>query len=284
MKTPDVWNELVRRNRPLAFGGLLFSAMSIISLLLIPLDGRTVTGINPWIKPLKFDLSVTIYLWTLAWLLYELREKFPRSVKVVSRGVLVCMVAEIICIKLQAVRGVASHFNTTTPFDGLIFGIMGQFILANTLLTAWATVLFWISTPPLERAYLWGIRLGFLVFILGSLVGVVMVTNNAHSVGVADGGAGLPLINWSVTGGDLRAAHFVGMHALQLFPLVGYLLYRSRNRLGGLSPSLLTVLFCLAYTVLSIAVFRGAMDGKPLVTRRDVSVGVTLKHQGNTAK
>lgn len=277
MKTLDFWHELVRRNRPLAYGGLLGLALALVTVVLIPLDSRMVTGINLWIKPLKFDLSGAIYLLTVGWLLHELRDSFPRSVKWVSWGVLICMAAEVICIKAQAARGVASHFNVATSFDGTLFGLMGLFILINTLLVAYVTVLFWISTPPTERAYLWGIRIGFVIFLLGSLVGVAMVLNNAHSVGVADGGPGLPLLNWSTAGGDLRAAHFVGMHALQLFPLVGYLLHRYNVRLGRLSPTLLTVLFCLVYTLLSIRIFSQAMEGKPLLAKGGVMQSVSLK-------
>jgi hypothetical protein len=265
MKMLDFWTELVGRNRPLAYGGLAFLAMAVVAAVLIPFDNRTVTGVNPWIKPLKFDLSVAVYLWTLGWLLYALADRFPASVKWISWGVLVCMVVEILCIKVQAIRGVTSHFNVATPLDGIIFGMMGNFIFVNTLLIGYATVLFWISSPAVEAAYLWGIRLGFVTFLLGSLVGVVMVMHNAHSVGVADGGAGLPLLNWSTIGGDLRAAHFVGMHALQLFPLAGYLLHRYNVGGGRLSPTLLTVLFCLGYSLLAYGVFSRAMSGKPLV-------------------
>ena len=38
-------------------------------------DLRTVTGINPWIKPAKFYIATTIFLWTIAWFIVELQGK-----------------------------------------------------------------------------------------------------------------------------------------------------------------------------------------------------------------
>jgi hypothetical protein len=90
------------------------------------------------------------------------------------------------------------------------------------------------SLPPTTA---WAVRLGLVVALLGMAVAFLMTSPSgyqidqaratgsmtsagAHAVGVPDGGAGLPLVGWSTTGGDLRIGHFVGLHGLQAIPLL----------------------------------------------------------------
>lgn len=261
----DFVAEIYRRNRVLALTGWLMLALTLVMLCIAPFDSRTITGINPWIKPLKFTISVTIFVWTLAWFIEYLSHR-RWAVSVISWGVFIVFAVEIFCIILQAARGTTSHFNVKTPFDAAVFSTMGMMIAINTMLVLLALVLFFGRTRPLPRAYLWGIRLGLLLFLLASVEGMAMVGQMAHTVGEPDGGPGLPIVNWSTRAGDLRIAHFLGFHALQILPLFGYALSRRRERLPERRQMAYLLIVALIYTAVAVVVFRQAMSGRPLIS------------------
>src|ERR1044071_7429904 len=220
--------ELYRRNRVLAVLGWLHLAAFVVLLFVAPFDSRTILGLNPWVKPLKFLVSIAVYVWTLAWLTRYV-SGYARSVRFISWTTAVVFVVEMACIITQAARGTTSHFNIRSEFDGAVFSLMGLLIAVNTVLVLVTLLLFLKPTERPAHAYLWGIRLGLLLFFAGSLEGAVMVMNGAHTVGAPDGGAGLPFVNWSTSAGDLRVAHFLAFHALQLLPLAGFLLSRYKT-------------------------------------------------------
>ncbi len=220
--------QLYDGNSVLTITGWFHWILTAVLLVLSQFDSRTILGINPWIKPMKFSVSIAIYVWTLAWYLRYVSGR-RRAVAIVSWGVAISMLTEIVCITLQSARGVPSHFNVATPLDAAMFSVMGSMIGINTLLVFWTLVLFAGAHPELSPAYLWGIRFGLLVFVAASAEGVLMVIHGSHTVGAADGGSGLPFVNWSKEHGDLRVMHFAGMHALQILPLAGYWLGRSRH-------------------------------------------------------
>ena len=182
-------------------------------------------GVNAYLKPAKFFVSTAVVCWTMAWILPLLNR--PRTATVYAWMVVAVMTFELGAVVVQAARGKLSHFNISSVTDATLFAAMGMAITVFTLWTAYIGILFFtrkITTVP--ASYLWGIRLGILLFVLFAFEGFLMAGHLGHTVGATDGGAGLPVTNWSTRYGDLRIAHFFGMHALQLLPLFGYYLAR----------------------------------------------------------
>ncbi|MDG2029514.1 MAG: hypothetical protein P8J45_00775 [Phycisphaerales bacterium] len=240
--------------------------MLLIAVGLFAFDSREVMGINVWIKPMKFMASITIYLVTITWLIGYIER--PRwSVRTMAWGISACMVVETTMIFLQAGRGVRSHFNDASAFDATVFAIMGIGVIVDALLMLLMLVLFFRRQKKLPDTYLWGIRFGILMFLAGGIAGGWMSSRGGHTVGSADGGQGLPLLNWSVTAGDLRIAHGLGLHGLQVMPILGYLLSRRwKSRLGPGASTTLLVTFGVLYGAMMLGMFLQAMAGVSIVS------------------
>ncbi len=251
----------LERDFPLLFWSTVYTAVLLLAALgLMNWDSRLVVGANPWLKPVKFGFSIITFNLTVGWLLMRLALP-PLSARAIAAVVALAMFVEISAIVLQAGRGVPSHYNFTTPLNGAIFISMALAIVMNTLAIGLLCILSFWPQPQLPPALVWGIRLGILVFLLGSLQGFQIVGNQGHTVGASDGGSGLPILRWSTQAGDLRIAHFIGIHAIQLLPLLGFLLSRSDRQAG---TSIVFTVF-LAIVALFLWTNSQAWAGRPLI-------------------
>ncbi|MER5747397.1 hypothetical protein [Streptomyces sp. NPDC002225] len=200
------------------------------------LDGRTVLGEGVWLKPLKFAVSFGLYTITLAWMIGR-TERWRRTLgRLGTATVVLFVVPEMSIIAFQAARGERSHFNVSSVLDEVLVKAMGGAAYVGWTMTLLLGVfLLWQRT--VDRPLAWAVPIGVSVSLAGMSIGYLMTsptaaqqravdagehpgTVGAHGVGVLDGGSGLPLTHWATGGGDLRVAHFVGLHALQLLPLV----------------------------------------------------------------
>jgi hypothetical protein len=257
-----IW-EVVQGNRGLAWGVWWNVGLLALSLAAMPFDQRKIMGLNPWVKPVKFDVSVIVFLITIAIILSALPEEWATTKLWIGWGMGVAMIVEDTIIALQSARGLRSHMNFDTPLDASLFAVMGLFILLNTLLAAWLLFAWCRTNAGLPPAVAWGIRLGLVMLLAGSIEGVRIVMNGGHTVGAPDGGAGLPFVNWSTQHGDLRIAHFFALHALQIFPLVGIALAATKLRTGVQLAALCA--FAAAYGWAVWWMFATAMRGMPLL-------------------
>ena len=216
----QLWT-IVKSYKILYLATLLSGGMLFLSLLGLLLDSRLLLGENIWLKPAKFGASIVIYCITMAVLLsiYPYTEKRKQQLSWLFGGT---MFLETPLIFVQAFRGVRSHFNITTPLDGLIFGAMGILILLNSLGLIWMIITAFTKRFETSLAMQRAIQFAWLGMLVSMLAGQLMITASQHAVGVPDGGAGIPITNWSAEGGDWRAVHFFGMHGIQLLPCLLY--------------------------------------------------------------
>ena len=241
------------RNGPLFYFGLICFVLAIVFLLLTKTSTIQLTGVNAWNKPFKFSVSIMLYSWSMAWYCYYLPSF---NVTLFNWAVIILLGYELSYIAIQAGRGQLSHYNNSTPFYLLLFQLMGLAATLVTLYTAYVGILFFRNDlPDLSLAYLWGIRWGIVIFVIFSFEGALMGGRMAHTVGGKDGGIGIPLLKWSLKSGDLRVAHFIGMHALQVLPILAC--YLIKNTMAIFIVSALYGLLAL-YTLIQ------ALNGKPV--------------------
>ena len=265
-------NNLWRNQRALLTSGAVFAVALLILAIVSLFDSTQILGVNRWIKPMKFFLSIAVYFWTIAVFLYFLRGR-EKAKKVIAYGVIALLSGEMILIVMQVLRGTTSHFNHSTRFDDAVFSAMGLMIVVNTFLIIYLTYLYFRAEIDLPKSIVWGMRLGLLIFLAASFEGGYMSAQIGHAVGAADGGAGLPFVNWSTEAGDLRVAHFFGMHAFQVVPLFALMLEQLKKRFSPVRPLAFTVLFAALYFASFTLAFVQALKGKPLLGKEITITG-----------
>lgn len=240
--------KLIRRafeiSRPMTVMGGAMLLVLLATVVGLFVDHRVITGVPAWLKPAKFAISVSVYCFTFVWLLSFI-EGHRRLVRLAADVTVISFVVEMAVIILQAARGTTSHFNMTTPLNSFLWITMGLFITFVWSMNLLMGIMLIRQRLP-ERAFAWSLRFGVLISFVGMAIAFLMVRPTpaaqitafashathivgAHSVGVVDGGPGLPVLGWSTVGGDLRSAHFVGLHALQVLPFFGWLLTRRKS-------------------------------------------------------
>ncbi len=286
-----VWRRLAVQHRPLALSGLATLGLLALFVVGLLLDPRTIGGAPAWLKPTKFAVSITVYTFALLWLLGHVRQDVrwrARLVRAAGWVVLAVFVVEWVAILAQVLRGTTSHFNFATPFDAALYSTMG--VAINVLMGANVVVVVLLLTQRFASpAFGWSLRWGMAITVLGMAQAILMTVPTAqqlagwqaggpvtlvgaHSVGAPDGvgaggagrATGMPATGWRSDVGDLRVGHFVGLHALQVLPLVGALL--QRRRLSERQRAGLVHVAAAGYLGLTLLVTWQALRAQPLLS------------------
>lgn len=210
--------------------GAFLIALIPMTVALIYFDPTQINDISIWKKPLKFHVSLTVHVMTLALLasLFTDARRNALGMKLLALSSCLFILLETGVLSMQAARGVASHFNQTTMFDQLVYAFMG----VGALILTWPAIALGIRfllikptdrlTPGLKLGAGLGLTLGFVLTVI--LAGYMSMRAGGHWVDAPMTDAdGLPMMGWSRQGGDLRVSHFFATHLMQALPLAGYL-------------------------------------------------------------
>jgi hypothetical protein len=254
----DFLYHLKHRNETLFYYGLICLILSLAFLLLTKVTTTQVYNVNAWYKPFKFAFSTFLFAWAMAWYCYYLPNF---NIKLFNWSVIILLGFEIVYIALQASKGQLSHYNLSTPVYAALYSMMALAASAVTIYTAYVGLLFFTNTfPDLPSYYLWAIRFGIILFVIFSFEGFAMGSRLNHSVGALNDNSSWFIIGWSKTVGDLRVAHFIGMHALQVLPVLSFYVFKNTK---------LTLALSLLYGLLALLTLIQALQGKPLIKGSD---------------
>ena len=223
-------------HKHLNFTAALSLLGTLTVVLLYAIDTREILGVPVWEKPLKFLISATVYVATFSWL-YAFVDKGKKLASLMGSLIAIMLVVELIAITGMASVGSTSHFNVSTPFNIAVWSVMATAISIVWVATFLLSAGLWNSrrmSADLRLAVRWAIGLGLagmgIAFTMTPPQPQQVLPENwagiagAHTVRAPDGGPGLPFFGWSTEAGDLRVSHFLGLHALQVLPLVALLL------------------------------------------------------------
>lgn len=244
--------ELKNRNETLFYFGLLCLAFAVLFLILTKLSNTQVYNVNAWNKPFKFAFSTFLFSWAMAWYCFYLTNF---NTHLFNWSVILLLSFEIVYIAIMASIGKTSHYNLSTPFYSAMFSLMALAATLVTLYTAYIGFLFFNqSFPDLPDYYVWAIRLSIVIFVIFSFEGFAMGSRLSHTVGLENDNSNLFIVGWSKTVGDLRVAHFIGMHALQVIPVISYYILKNTKA---------TILIAILYFLLAFYTLFQALSGKP---------------------
>jgi hypothetical protein len=250
-------------------GWALLLAVPVLAALAMLVPAAGAAAVNPWIKPIKFSMSFSTFASTISVLLLALR--IPKwQLTLVRRAIATSVALEILSLAAQAWRS-AYHLTGQSLLDTSLAQMTNSMVMVNTGIVCWMLALFCanrVRTEQIDRPMVAAIRYSIVIFLAGNAIGGYMLARGSHTVGVADGGPGLPFVNWSVIAGDLRIAHFIAIHAIQIVPLFAYIL----SQMAPVPPVKLRRMaagaLALAVSIAVGATFVQAALGHPLLSLR----------------
>jgi hypothetical protein len=230
----------------LIYGGLMLLAFFMAFVVSLN-DARTIRDVGIWIKPMKFMAATAIFAWTSVWVVMISRSAVAatRVWGWIAALLISTSLFEVIYITYQAAQGSGSHYNISTPLNAALFALMGIAAVGLVASQAWLAWEIWKRRTQQYNVITLGVVIGLsFTFLFSAISGFLLGGNQPPP------GQGLPFLGWHLFA-DIRPAHFVGVHAQQLIPLIGLLALRFAGKHAKQTLLVCAVLYALLWVVLT---------------------------------
>jgi hypothetical protein len=270
---------------------VVMAGIGIGAIIGLAFDSRQVLNSPTWAKSVKFTFSLIAYMITLLWI-YSYMPERPRLVRFIGAITGIIFILEMIVLIVQAFRAQPSHFNDTSSFDSTLFSFMGASITIFWLVNLVGGVFLFFKRFD-NKAFGWGLKLGVVIALIGLGLGYLMTFSikvmnvpadgssqiwqliGSHTVGAVDGDPGIPIFGWSSLHGDLRIPHFIGIHGMQIIPLLGWFIAtRKAKWLRSGHKVMLVFIAALGYLGLVALVTWQALRGQSIVAPDGLTLAV----------
>jgi hypothetical protein len=235
----ELIKRIHRKSPGLFFTGIFSLAFFFFCLFKQQFDPAVFLGESAWAKPGRYAISGWLFLWTMSLLLHHLNARPTRILMGFILSLLtIALIFVVYASAIFSVEGGMDEQNGLTLFKSLLY-------------VAFFGVMFWICVVffkqrknPRSQHYTWGLRMALLIFTGTLLLGLIMHFLGVYMVGGLEGSPGISFFNWSKRHGDLRLVLFLGVHALQVLPLLSHFLFEKKKQV---------VFFALIYLILLLA-------------------------------
>lgn len=245
------WRD--RRGRWPVFIGLILVGSGLAHIVVWAGTAGPWEGPITWRKPILFGISGGLTCLSAGWVWSLLPRR--RGDGLLAAFMAGTLLVEVLLIDLQCWRGVASHFNRTTPLDSLLYDTMGVLILLVSAVLLDLTVRLFRGGCSGPADMLLAARAGMVFLVISCGLGIWVGVNGDLRVAAGldpdrFGDAGVP-----------KFPHGIAIHAIQWLPAVAW-----TARRAGLSSgrrSRFVVLATIGTALLLIYALRQTLLGQP---------------------
>ncbi len=226
----DHWRDATRYQRLLYLLGLLLVTSGVFHIGVWLMDGGSLAGPVSWRKPIVFGLSGGITILTVGWVLSVLPRRLTLG-WLLAFGIGLGFFIDVALIQIQQWRGVPSHFNMATPFDSVVFGVMGVGVIPVEVGVLVLAIWTFSSLRDQRASLAWAIRLGMALLVVSQIFGNLIIQNGVSKVFDPDTGEFLMerVRTAAIFGaaGSMKIPHALALHGIQVLPILALILGQS---------------------------------------------------------